>query len=62
MAPKFHDVLPWRYCWPPNRRPLGNAESSGQIGEFNVDESSSLTVNGKLIFSVDLTVNCFSFC
>jgi hypothetical protein len=39
---KFHDVLPWRHRRPPNRQPLSNAPSSGQISRFNVGESSSL--------------------
>jgi hypothetical protein len=33
--------LPWRHPRPPNGRPLSNAPSSGQIGRFNVGESSS---------------------
>jgi hypothetical protein len=41
MEPKSPDVLPWRHRQLPNRRPVENAASSGQIGRFNDDESSS---------------------
>jgi hypothetical protein len=46
--------LPWRHRRPPNWQPKENAASSGQIGRFNVDESSSLNWSYAQFVPVDL--------